>query len=158
MLPEAWTRIRFGDAKCNCCLTSIPRNAKYEKAGEWVCRGCGVTLTQPPHLYAIGISVQSIVMGLALIIGGIASLLAMSEYFPAVHGLITFLGGAVVGLVFVMALHWVIFPYISPYIVKDARVHCVECGIAVPDGLPHCPSCTRPVRYAKQPKQGAGQV
>jgi predicted nucleic acid-binding Zn ribbon protein len=148
-LPKAWTRVRFGDAKCNRCLTTVPRNAKYEKGGEWVCKGCGSTLIQPPHLYAIGNSIQAVVMFLALVVGGITLAVAMNEFFPAIHGLIAFVGGAALGLFLVMAAHWVIFPYVSPYIVKDARVHCGECGIAVPQGLSHCASCTRPVRYPK---------
>ena len=147
-LPEAWTRVRFGSAKCNCCGTCVPRSAKYEKAGEWVCKGCGTTLIQPPQLYAIGTGVQAIAMFLALLVGGIASVFFMTSLFPAVHGLLWFFAGATGGFVLVMLLHWAIFPYVSPYIVKDARVHCGECGIAVPDGMKQCPSCTRPVYYS----------
>lgn len=149
-LPEAWTRVHFGDAKCNCCLTIVPRSAKYEKGGEWVCKGCGVTLIQPLHLYAIGNSVQAVAMAIAMLVGGIGTLYLMVDLFPEVHGLIWFVIGAVLGLVSVMALHWAIFPYVSPYIVKDARVHCGECGIAVPEGMTQCPSCTRPVRYLER--------
>lgn len=157
-LPEAWTQIRFGDAKCNRCSTIVPRSAKYEKGGEWVCKGCGATLTQPLHLYAIGNSIQAVAMVIALLVGGFTAVYLTIEFLPAIHGLIAFVAGAAIGLFMVMALHWAIFPYVSPYIVKDARLHCGECGIAVPEGMSHCPSCTRPVRYVKHADENSEQA
>lgn len=147
-LPAQWTTIRFGEAKCHRCSTPVPRIAKYEKGGEWVCRGCGATLIQPPHLYAIANSIQAVVMFISLMVSGLLLTIFMSQLVPQVHGLIWFVLGAAIGLILVMALHWAVFPFVSPYIVKDARVHCGECGIAVPDGMSRCPSCTRAVRYA----------
>lgn len=154
-LPKAWTTIRFGTACCNCCGTAIPRSANYEKGGQWVCRGCGVTLVQPPHLYSISNSIQAVAMVIALLVGGVVSLVVMSNLFPGVLALIWFLAGAAAGLASVMAVHWLIFPYVSPYIVKDARVHCSACGIAVPMGMGQCPSCTRAVRYSHQVDMGS---
>ena len=146
-LPPGLKEPCRGVARCNRCETKVPRAALFDLKGEWVCHGCGcILLVKPPHILDWHKMILSIVMLVILIGPSLAASIYFSIEFMSGESWAIFTASFALFCIF----GWLSFPITKSYIVKDARMHCVACKIAVPDGSAHCPNCLELVAYPER--------